>query len=72
MDQILTQKFLKVPEYAKKYGLPESRVRQMCLAKQLEAYRDCEGGHWYIRDVPGEVPRGREHARIRGPGLRRL
>ena len=33
MEQILTQKFLKVPEYAKKYGLPESRVRQMCPSR---------------------------------------
>jgi hypothetical protein len=66
MEQILTQQYLKVPEYAKKYGLPESRVRQMCLAKQLEAYRECEGGHWYIRDVPGEVvPRAQYDELIR-------
>ena len=58
MEITLTKNYMKVPEYARLYGLSENRVRQMCEAGVIDAYRDCEGGHWYIRDVPGEaVPR---------------
>lgn len=47
---MLNANYVKAPEYARKYGLPVSRVRRMCEAGLIDAFRDCDGGHWYIID----------------------
>ena len=65
MEQILAKNFMKAPEYAKKYGLPVSRVRQMCEAGMLDAYRDRPGGHWYIRDSPMNTVSRDEYDKLR-------
>ena len=63
-DMILKRNYLRATEYAKLYNLPVQRVRKMCEAGELDAYREGVGGHWYIRDSPGDSVSREEYEKL--------